>query len=113
MQTDTLALYEFFVEIVCTAADLTPSVPSEGNLDNDDSFFCSIEDNMEQYTTLQDLLHGQDNLLMALVENWKKEEDKPWQMLVQIDQFIIENKAYFERSKIPVRTILDYVYTIV
>ena len=53
------------------------------------------------------------NLLKALAEIWKNECDRPWQMLIQIDDFIIENKAYFKRSKIEVRTILDYVYTVV
>lgn len=113
MQTDSLALIEFFVEIVCSAADQTPVVPNARNLDNDNSFFCNVEDNMVQYTSMHDLLHGHDDLLKALAENWKKEFNKPWQMLVQIDDFIIENKAYFERSKIDVRTIMDYVYTIV
>jgi hypothetical protein len=113
MKTDTLALIEFFVEIVCSAADQTPDVPNAHNLDNDNSFFCNVEDNMVQYTSMHDLLKGHDDLLKTLSENWKKEINKPWQMLVQIDNFIIENKAYFERSKIDVRTIMDYVYTIV
>ncbi len=113
MQTDSLALIEFFVEVVCSAADQTPVGPNARNLDNDDSFFSDIEDNIVQYTSMHDLLHGHDEFLKTLAENWQKEFNKPWQMLVQIDDFINENKAYFERSKIEVRTIMDYVYTVV
>lgn len=113
MQTDALALLEFFVEIVCSAADQTTVAPNARNLENDNSFFCNVEDNMVQYTSMHDLLYSHNNLLKALAENWKKEIDKPWQMLVQIDDFINENKPYFERSKVDIRTIMDYVYTIV
>ena len=112
MQTDTLALLEFFVEKVCSAADQVPATNAH-NPDNDESFFCDVEDDMVQYTSMHDLLHGQDNLLITLAQNWKKETDKPSQMIVQIEDFIIENRAYFERSKVEVRTIMDYVYTVV
>ena len=112
MQTDSLALFEFFVEIVCSAADQTPVVNARYS-DNDDSFFSNVEDNMVQSTSMHDLLQGHDNLLKTFAENWKKEIHKPWQMIIQIDDFLIENKAYFERPKMKVRTIMDYVYTVV
>lgn len=113
MQTDSLALLEFFVEIVCAAADQSPTMSDAHNLDKSNSFFSDVEDQMIQNTSLQDLLNGQDDLLRTLAENWKNEIDKPWQMLIQIEDFINENKAYFNKSKIEVRTILDYVYTVV
>jgi len=113
MQTDTLALFEFFVEIVCAAAYQAPDMPDACNMEKGNSFFCDVEDNLIQNTSLHDLLHDHDNLLKKLAEIWKKEDAKPWQMLIQIEDFIIENEAYFKRSKIEVRTILDYVYTVV
>ena len=113
MQTDSLALFEFFIETVCSAADQTPVVQNACNADNENSFFCDVEDNTVQYTSMHDLLGGHHNVLKALAENWKKKVDKPWQMLIQIDEYIIENKAYFEKTKKDVRTITEYLYTLV
>ena len=108
---EVLKYMEFFVDhFQPLGTSLTLTIDEDSS---QTSFFVDTDPHGTDVMSLQQVLEGNENFLVVLAELWKHQNYTLHELPKSVSNFLKENREELKRPEMKLRTILDYVYTIV